>query len=686
MDDIQTKILKARSAGIPEDIIKDRVTKLGGTYTAPSTSAVGSTPSDSFTTQSSVVPEKPSGLLEKVGNFIAPRTTALVKDVAASSQTGNYVNQMNSRAKQLSDLAVAIRNETDPVKKQQLVAQSRALANGETPSAPQFSQDINKNYVDRGIGVGAELGPAVYGGLGGFNGMSGAKVGTITGAISGLAQPGASVGERLSGGAVGAGTGAITGKVLDSVLNLPKTLKGVGTEARTSVVNPKTQASDVFGADKEAAIQKGLQDMGFKGSATQQRQMLSTKFKELSGQISTFLKGNNKPIDADKARGAAESAVEKLINFDPQEPVYSRAKDKFVNQLLKSSGDAKSLFKYKQNLAGQLKNAFTKAAKGKTLTPQEEVGMAIWGKIDKIITSAVPEVKDLTLKQSILYQAAPGLKSAVNKTINAPILNKLGVNIPITNQVQAAKDLAGRGLQKAGQVVEGVLGQLPKGLNAQNLTPIGVNATNQLLKGQPETPVVPSSPADFTPTQPTTTETKTKNPYSINQDEAQMLMAMDLQKTGGKNLTKIKALADMSSGSTLNATQQKRLSALNQAEEVYKTVEQLALNAPAGLKGSLTATVGKLPGVEGGSAEDLQRVNEGLAKAISGALAGEVGVATDKDIERWMGLMPKVSDTMAERKRALQRLKDTIERSKQQLSIPDSTTIPNDPSLMFGGQ
>lgn len=116
----------------------------------------------------------------------------------------------------------------------------------------------------------------------------------------------------------------------------------------------------------------------------------------------------------------------------------------------------------------------------------------------------------------------------------------------------------------------------------------------------------------------------------------------------------------------LSMTQQKRKNSLDQVESTLGLVEGLALQAPSGASGFLQAALGGLPGVEGGSSEDLKRVTEGLAKSIAGALANEVGVATDKDIERWMGLMPKVGDTMDERKRAIQRIKDAIKTGREQ--------------------
>lgn len=140
----------------------------------------------------------------------------------------------------------------------------------------------------------------------------------------------------------------------------------------------------------------------------------------------------------------------------------------------------------------------------------------------------------------------------------------------------------------------------------------------------------------------------------------------------------------------LSATAQKRIGVLNQAEGIYKMVEDLALGSGTGVGAWFKAKAGGLPGVEGGSEEDLSRVNLALAKGLAGALASEVGVATDRDIERWLGLMPRVEDTMAERKRALARLTAEIMRARQQIEAqtenPTSTAGTDMSSYFFGNE
>ena len=98
-----------------------------------------------------------------------------------------------------------------------------------------------------------------------------------------------------------------------------------------------------------------------------------------------------------------------------------------------------------------------------------------------------------------------------------------------------------------------------------------------------------------------------------------------------------------------SATVQKRVTKLKQASPIIDRVVNAALLAPTGMEGALRAQAGRIPGVEGGQAEYLQRDIRGFAKAIADVFASEVGVATDRDIDRWLDIMPRPGDTKNER-------------------------------------
>lgn len=156
-------------------------------------------------------------------------------------------------------------------------------------------------------------------------------------------------------------------------------------------------------------------------------------------------------------------------------------------------------------------------------------------------------------------------------------------------------------------------------------------------------------------------------------------MILDAQTTGGKNIAKLKTLIDtydkISGEETLSAAQKKRIVQLQQAETTVNLVEDVALKAGTGVGAFAKGKLARLPGVEGGAEEDLERLTDGLAKAIAATLASESGVATDKDIQRWKGLMPQLRDTMEERQRAIERLRGALQQEQERLNIPGAAGL-----------
>lgn len=118
-----------------------------------------------------------------------------------------------------------------------------------------------------------------------------------------------------------------------------------------------------------------------------------------------------------------------------------------------------------------------------------------------------------------------------------------------------------------------------------------------------------------------------------------------------------------------SAAVQKRELLLKQASPVVSRISKSASTAPTGLKGSLLALLGRIPGVEGGEAEFLKRDTEAFARLIASAFASEVGVATDRDVERWMGLMPKPGDTQRERDDRISKMAEQISNEAQALGM-----------------
>lgn len=141
-----------------------------------------------------------------------------------------------------------------------------------------------------------------------------------------------------------------------------------------------------------------------------------------------------------------------------------------------------------------------------------------------------------------------------------------------------------------------------------------------------------------------------------------------------KNTAKYSGLSTMAEGLQPSKTndQLKRERLLQQASPVVGQVIESARKAPTGIMGSLKALLGKIPGVEGGEAEYLSRDIEGYARLIASVFASEVGVATDKDVQRWLNIMPRPGDTANERKRQSQKLVDrvTAEAKAYNMEVP----------------
>lgn len=98
-----------------------------------------------------------------------------------------------------------------------------------------------------------------------------------------------------------------------------------------------------------------------------------------------------------------------------------------------------------------------------------------------------------------------------------------------------------------------------------------------------------------------------------------------------------------------SADEKKRAVKIKQLAPPLVEIANLAIEAPTGFAGWWGATTGKIPGVAGGKAESLERKTAGYARLVANALATEVGTATDLDVKRWRGLMPKPGDTKEER-------------------------------------
>lgn len=354
-------------------------------------------------------------------------------------------------------------------------------------------------------GIGTLIGGAVGAGIGGFaGGTAGRGVenkirdnqnflgaggsarsafgeGALTGALSGLATGASALkGLKAAGGLKGLSTAA---NGSDEALNLmskqilnggkkagtsiamngmenPGLLSKTGGSLRTGVLNPKVNASP-FGASQEAGLMKTAQDIGLKGSATNQYQQLPIKFNQITAQADDILAKNTKTSTFNNLTNTVKQSSKDL-------PQFVNGDEKYTQSLVGELSDLSSKFKSnkisvsevasaKKDLGSKMDGIFKKVAKGADLNPKEASRYSIWKALDNQIINMAPEAKALTLKQSAMYEMAPGLKAAANKTLGVPLL---GVKSKSAERaVQAGQDFAGRALQNTGSAIGAVTGK-----------------------------------------------------------------------------------------------------------------------------------------------------------------------------------------------------------------------------------
>jgi len=171
----------------------------------------------------------------------------------------------------------------------------------------------------------------------------------------------------------------------------------------------------------------------------------------------------------------------------------------------------------------------------------------------------------------------------------------------------------------------------------------------------------------------------------IDQNTIQALAILDMQQTGGKNLSKLSSFQSlMGVGQEKSSDIRKRERLLNQVAPVIGRITISALQAPAGMEGAIKSQLGRIPGVAGGEAESLRRDTQAFARLIASAFASEVGVATDKDVNRWLGMMPQPGDTYEERVERSQKLIQQIISESQSMGVE----VPRElayPLMLLGG-
>ena len=513
-----------------------------------------------------------------------------------------------------------------------------------TPTAPATTQGKQEGggLIDLLPLLGAIGGSFIPGAGTIAGGALGAGAGTIAKQFfTGKGDPGEVVQEAALGGiggVAGRGIGALLGKAV------PKA--GVGL--RQAIRSPKVAATP-FAAEEEATISQTLSKLGLRGSAQAQREQSPKVFKEIGEQIKTTLEGAKVPVDTTSATKTVQNAITNSINFDPAKPEWRRILNLRTSQIANMK-TPRELYEYKQTLGQQLGNAFRKLERDAQLTPQEEAGLATWKSIDDILSSLVPEVKELTLAQSALYKAAPGLAQSAKRAINIPF-----TNIPIPGAargLQAGADVVGRGAEAGGRL------PIPSSTMLERL---GVGA-GAALGGAGSPPPQGFGEAEGGEA----IEGAASAPASASQADT-LRQAFLLQMLANpKQANTLKTIYEFGfPNQKISAGKEKIINQANTANSILNTMErEYKRVGPTGRIVGLGQKAGQALGLnpQASAYEAIRLASIGvLARAIS----SEVGVLTQQDIERAEQLLPKLTDTPQEARLKFRSLREAIAERKR---------------------
>ena len=235
--------------------------------------------------------------------------------------------------------------------------------------------------------------------------------------------------------------------------DVPMTNKaGIGLRSRVRDIDIGPQ---IGGPQKEAVVNQRLNNMGIKGSPRQQYAQLQPKMEEISGKIDNYLQTNSKPIPVKDIRNAFDANLEEQIRTKSLNSKVAQAEAKgYVADLYKQTFgktltdeiQTSDLFTLKKKINQDYKSVQKKIDNGTSLTDREKVIAVSRKVVDDIITGEHPEIKEMTLDQSALYDATESLYKGRTKK---PTLRLFGNPIPIPGgeAIQGGQDLVGRLLQ-----------------------------------------------------------------------------------------------------------------------------------------------------------------------------------------------------------------------------------------------
>jgi len=426
----QEVIQMLRSNKIPEDIIAKKVKELGGTYTAPtgtrSTLSTGITGPSALIAQTNL-PQPKKSIFERIGNFLAPTTTANIKDVISGAKTGGYVASQEANTQKLLELNKLMKKARelgDMETYQRLAQESKALGQASETEMPEFSQYTQDqvaagktgnvgDYLGRGLKSGVEVGswllPSAKA-LGVTSVAGKAGLATLGGGMRGFGSSGygKALGGTLGGAAIGGGMSALgqglkwTGKKIAE-----KAIQASGTSENVIIKKFGQTVNDL-------ASKYGKNTDELLGPISEKNRggTLGAKLKEAEGIIQQTIDeaGSNLKIDGKIVTKALKEQL-KIHQAGLDDEVVAGLK-----QIIKNAEQ-----KYKNGITAKqalniLRAANSKFGKAMATTPRGSTAkiaqMTVAETMRDTLKQMFPELKDALTTQSEILTLRPIIEKA----------------------------------------------------------------------------------------------------------------------------------------------------------------------------------------------------------------------------------------------------------------------------------
>lgn len=319
--------------------------------------------------------------------------------------------------------------------------------------------------------------------------------------------------------------------------------------------------------------------------------------------------------------------------------------------------------------------------------------------LNQVLGGTSKKVASLLEDQALAHEATKVFSTTAGKGLQLPIIG----NIPMASRPAGAlKDLMARSFSAMGNTApRGVMGSIGT-TGAQQLTGRGILGGAGISGGQPEMDQGMGQEADIQSllSQASGTQADTGLPSNNTAmggeqdmgEKLKMAALLDLM-AGGKNVTKLLALAKAYEKPKMGEAQAAQISQIQAATGLVDELENAFLTAEgAGQTGFLTGPAsgiaGKVTGgMTGKEAYLYDSAKQGFTALIARA-TGERGVLTDADAARALALLPKLNDQPDVAVDKLNRIRRIFAEAEQRLSIPrgttDSTSSSDDMMSLLG--